>query len=46
MIDEGAFGRVYVADAYGITVGRYKSVVAVKMLKGRFNVFLKLWHWL
>lgn len=33
LIDEGAFGRVYMADAYGIIPGRYKTMVAVKMLK-------------
>lgn len=33
LIDEGAFGKVFKADAYGIIPGRYKSVVAVKMLK-------------
>lgn len=36
LIDEGAFGRVYQADAYGIIPCRYKTVVAVKMLKGNF----------
>ncbi len=35
LIDEGAFGRVYMAEAYGIVPGRYKTVVAVKMLKGK-----------
>ena len=35
LIDEGAFGRVYQADAYGIIPCRYKTVVAVKMLKGK-----------
>jgi hypothetical protein len=34
LIDEGAFGRVFTADAYGIIQGRYKSIVAVKTLKG------------
>lgn len=33
MIDEGAFGRVYSAEAFGILPGRYKTTVAVKMLK-------------
>ena len=37
LIDEGAFGRVYQADAYGIIQGRYKSMVAVKTLKGTIN---------
>jgi hypothetical protein len=36
LIDEGAFGRVFTADAYGIIQGRYKSIVAVKTLKGTF----------
>ncbi len=34
LIDEGAFGRVYLAEAYGIVPGRYKTQVAVKTLKG------------
>ena len=38
LIDEGAFGRVYCADAFGIIPGRYKTVVAVKMIKGNILV--------
>lgn len=34
LIDEGAFGRVYMAEAYGIQLGQYKTIVAVKTLKG------------
>jgi fibroblast growth factor receptor 2 len=33
LIDEGAFGRVFIADAFGIIKGRYKNMVAVKTLK-------------
>ncbi|RNA40231.1 Vascular endothelial growth factor receptor [Brachionus plicatilis] len=33
LIDEGAFGRVFKAEAYGILPGRYRSCVAVKTLK-------------
>ncbi|CAF0730467.1 unnamed protein product [Brachionus calyciflorus] len=33
LIDEGAFGRVFKAEAFGIIPGRYKSTVAVKTLK-------------
>lgn len=41
LIDEGAFGRVYLGEAYGIIAGRYKTVVAVKMLKGFLFFYLK-----
>lgn len=46
LIDEGTFNRVYLADAYGIIPGRYKTVVSVKMLKENatkleFENFLK-----
>jgi hypothetical protein len=34
LIDEGAFGRVYMGEAYGIMPGKYKNVVAIKTLKG------------
>ncbi len=44
MIDEGAFGRVYLADAYGITPGRYKSIVAVKMIKGELSTKVSRCH--
>ena len=37
MIDEGAFGRVYLAESYGIIAGKYKSTVAVKTLKENAN---------
>ncbi len=33
LIDEGAFGRVYLAEAFGILPNRYKTTVAVKTLK-------------
>ncbi len=34
LIDEGAFGRVYIGEAYGIVPCRYKNTVAIKTLKG------------
>lgn len=37
LIDEGAFGRVFKAEAYGIQPGRYRSCVAVKTLKEKSN---------
>ncbi len=33
LIDEGAFGRVFLAEAFGILPNRYKTTVAVKTLK-------------
>lgn len=46
LIDEGAFGRVFKAEAYGIMPGRYRSCVAVKTLKEKsskieLNNFIK-----
>ena len=42
MIDEGAFGRVYLAEAFGIVPYRYKTQVAVKTLKGNQPILIAL----
>jgi hypothetical protein len=44
LIDEGAFGRVYMGEAFGIIPGKYKSVVAVKTLKGIYLNILKIFY--
>lgn len=40
ILGKGAFGHVFIADAYGMNGNSDKTVVAVKILKGTFA-----WKW-
>jgi len=44
-IGKGAFGHVFIADAYGINGNPDKTVVAVKILKGVLSSYINIYKY-